>query len=232
MLHQPRRWMQLILMLLHRGLWKPWLRSIPRLRYGKFCGELLRGETFWRIHVVLKKKARVSSFFLAKIWMIDMGGWSVMVAIWSQACALRWSCRRGQICVSNPMEHESFFEDLFSLATPKTGSKADNFAWIFWDSFRCFSSLESFWLVEVRNIHPVTGGLVEIWNQYESTNRRFVCKHWILTATILQYSAREDCQLEIVRNLRSSSLHSPDRQTNKDDTRFGASCWVWIFAVQ
>ena len=79
--------------------------------------------------------------------------------------------------MSNPMEHESFFEDLFSLATPKTGSKADNFAWIFWDSFRSFSSLESFWLVEVRNIHPVTGGLVEIWNQYESTNRRFVCKH-------------------------------------------------------
>lgn len=74
-------------------------------------------------------------------------------------------------------ENESFFEDVFSLATSKTGSKADNFAWIFWDSFRSFSSLESFWLVEVRNIHPVTGGLVEIWNQHESTNRRFVCKH-------------------------------------------------------
>ena len=47
-------------------------------------GELLQGETFWRIHVLS--------------WLL-----------WSQACALRWSCRRGQI--------ESFFEDLFSLAT-------------------------------------------------------------------------------------------------------------------
>lgn len=192
MLDQPRRWMQLILMLLHRGLWKPWLRSIPRLRYGKFCGELLRGETSWRIHVVLKKRRQFR--FFSKIWMIDMDGWSVMVAIWSQACALRWSCRRGQICTSNLVgTRVLFWGNVFSLATSKTGSKADNFAWIFWDSFHSFSSLESFWLVEVRNIHPVTGGLLEIWNQHESTNRRFVCKRWILFATILQYSAREDC---------------------------------------